>query len=882
MIIQLDSVITQIRRAVCILPQTTLEAHRFVSDLLPESVSNNLQIVGELCSDLAEIRHGAIGLSQALEGVRDLISACCIVLDIEQLTEMWLLDLVGQFSRHLSQSPRYATEFSASPSKQDNVLIYFLAHTRKELLGEMRLDDDSERWRLLCYLGYCGTRIGLDSSLATQQLADSDESSTAYGQVDHQAMESARAVELFIKYVPLAKFNGQIPTLAAPELIEYTITRIAKPAEGIARLETARRYLKWARALLSRSLLYRERRPTSLVENHRRRRKDEALSFDRDHVTTNTVDSDRRLDTSFTQEEPEGHDSDWAEAKAIEIEEGGSLHEYSPSLPPSTILSLRAGLSERARLFIPLSRIPIWHSSVLTQEVLGAILAYIVNRTAIEDMDVYQLGILCFVTTQIHFGFSADRLSQAEIGDSSFLALDRKPVPLMYKPEQGSFEIYPQGHDGNPVFGHVHLHRDGPYLPSAHSFSITVPSLIRSLLAHFLSLAPRVDNRLFTFSGKDGQPVSINRAVINEHLQPLKRRTGEKIDANRIGRSALIHLMAYSKNVPGKPLDELVAAFISGFIPRQWAAQAHYVNLSISEIQADYFQAIQASFARLCAVSRLQIESLGLGGQNCLDQFLLSDPLATDPTAQSSETRFGSPFVLRQEYARHYLHTLRGSLEDRTDPYLRFNRLTAYIALAMMWLTGMRPVELAFLTEEHIWPSRDDSEAMLCLRSKPNKHYEEWRTLLLSSPFGSLLKTYRKEVVSLFELLWKEGCNLFDLKQCRGNSLFFFIIGHRRKLVPLSTTWLRTVLRESSETHLGLPPFLGRMNSPRHFFSSTAVSLGLPRRIVDVLMGHQTRGREVLGRYSLMHFSEVLQAARHISGVIARQLDIEPLTEKPS
>ena len=79
--------------------------------------------------------------------------------------------------------------------------------------------------------------------------------------------------------------------------------------------------------------------------------------------------------------------------------------------------SLRAGLSERARLLVPLGRIPRWHSNVLTQEALGAILAYIINQTSIEDMDAYQLGILCFVMTQIHFGFSGDRLSEAEIDE---------------------------------------------------------------------------------------------------------------------------------------------------------------------------------------------------------------------------------------------------------------------------------------------------------------------------------------------------------------------------------------------------------------------------------------------------------------------------------
>lgn len=876
----LDSIINPIRAALRLPAEASSEARRFVIDLLPGSASGDLQLVGALCADLAEIRHGAIGLSWALEGIQDLVSACCVILDIEQPTEMYLLDLVNEFGRHLFQSSRNDTRFSVLPSKKDNVLIYFFAQTRKEVLGERGPDDESERWRVLCYLGYLGTRIGLDSSVATQQITGPNESSASYGRVDHQAMESARAVELFIKYAPLHGFEGQFPTVVAPELIEHTIIGIARHAEGIRRFETAKRYQKWAHALLSRSFLHRGRRSTGVIKKPQPRNKVETSLFTCDQVDRRMSNSDIRPSASLTKGVPGVDDFVWTETKTTEIEEGGSPHEYAPPLPPSAALSLRAGLSERARLFIPLGRVPIWDSSVLTQETLGTILAYVINRTSIEAMDAYQLGIFCFVITQVHFGFSSDRLSRAKIKNSSWVERDRNLSPLIYEPEQGRFDIYPQGHDGSPVFGHAPLHDDGFYLSGSHSFTLAVPTLVRRLLNRFLSLAPRVDNSLFTFLGKDGEPLAINTETVNAHLQPLKHLIREKIEANRLGRSALIHLTAYGRNAQGNALDELLMAFISGFIPRQWAAQAHYVNLPVSRIQADYLYGIKHTFERLCEVSRLQIESLGVGNLNCLNPFFTTEPKADDTAPQPIEVRFGSPFVPRQEDARNYLHTLRSSLEGRADPYLRFNRLTGYIALVMMFVTGMRPVELATLTEERVWPSKDESEATLCLRSKPNKTYEEWRALLLPFPFGSLLKTYREEVTSLLELMWREGGTVYDLKQCRRDSFFFFVIGQRRRLIPLSTAYLRTVLREESETHLRLPAFLWRMNSPRHFFSSTAAGMGIPRILIDILMGHQTRGREVLGRYSLTLYEEVLQAARQISGVIARQLAIEPLAEQ--
>lgn len=319
----LDSAITQIRTALCLPAEAAPEARRFVTDLLPGPASGDLQMVGELCADLAEIRHGAIGLSQALEGIRDLVSACCVILDIEQPTELRLLDLVNEFGRHLSQSLRHGTEFSVSPNKKDNVLIYFLAQTRKELLGARGQDNAGERWKALCYLGYRATRIGLDSSVATQKITESDEDSVSYGHVDHQAMESARAVELFIKYVPLRGFEGQILTVVAPELIEYTIIEVAKRAEGIKRLETAKRYQKWDHTLLSQSSLHRGRRPTRVVKEPQRRNKVEVSLFGCDHVGLSTSGSDIRPATSLTEREPGGDDFAWTETKTIK-QSGGS------------------------------------------------------------------------------------------------------------------------------------------------------------------------------------------------------------------------------------------------------------------------------------------------------------------------------------------------------------------------------------------------------------------------------------------------------------------------------------------------------------------------------------------------------------------------------
>jgi integrase len=873
---QFEEVIKRIRTELCLTPRATEESTQFVADLVAGPLLDIIKIAYELFADMAEVRHGTRGIALAVDGIGDLIRACCIAFDIELDAEIQLFDSLVSFKSHLRKLPSHINDFSTTPRKKDNVIIYFLVHTRNGLIRQTESTDGANRWRDVCLVGFLGTRMGLNSSVATQNHTQGNGGSPKYGSVDHQAKDSARAVEIFIKHVALSKINPRTPHIVASSLIEHTISKIAKEAEGLRREYTVERYVRWTCVLLNRSLLNRQRRVGTIDQQELPPGETELIEIAKDPAPEAFVPvSDQEscaIEVGAVIDDPS-----WLATKGVEIEEGASPYEFTPLPTPSDILSLRAGLRERSYLFRPLGWTPVWQSNVLTQETLGTILAYLINNTPIERMEAIQLGVLCFIVVQIHFGFSGDRLAEAKLGHSSCGGSSKELSRLAYNKEHGTFQIYPEGHDGDAVFANAGIHTNAPYLSGAESLKLIAPQLIKWLLNRFLSLTERANDRLFAFFTNDGLSVVLDPVTINQRLKPLKEILSQKVDVNRIGRSAVLHLATYGKVEQHRTLDELIIAFVSGFIPRHLAAQAHYVNLSIRRIQIDYSHAVQSTFERLCEVSRGQSETLGFEGLSRLKQFCPPYPVTGGSSMHTVEERYGSPFVPQTEDVRAYLGILRKSLEASPDRYLRFNQLTAYVALALMFVSGMRPIEVALLTDDRIWLLQDGSEGLICAKSKPNREYDEWRAVVIPSPFGSLFKTYRLEAARMLELMYEEGLQVGSVQQDFNGSFFFFIVGQRRKVVRLTTQTLRSLLREGPGGELKMGSFLWRLNSPRHLYGTTALQMGFPRRIIDELMGHQTRGREMLGRYSLSFLTELKHAAQRISETIAEQLNISPL-----
>ena len=75
--------------------------------------------------------------------------------------------------------------------------------------------------------------------------------------------------------------------------------------------------------------------------------------------------------------------------------------------------------------------------------------------------------------------------------------------------------------------------------------------------------------------------------------------------------------------------------------------------------------------------------------------------------------------------------------------------------------------------------------------------------------------------------------------------------------------------------NLELDDFVWKTNAARHSFRSTAMRLGVPGKIIDALMGHLTRGRETLGRFSMHDRADERRWAELLAAHIADELAIE-------
>lgn len=106
-----------------------------------------------------------------------------------------------------------------------------------------------------------------------------------------------------------------------------------------------------------------------------------------------------------------------------------------------------------------------------------------------------------------------------------------------------------------------------------------------------------------------------------------------------------------------------------------------------------------------------------------------------------------------------------------------------------------------------------------------------------------------------------------------GDALFFYL---RRSLAPVKiiTDGLLELVKDYS--YLELPPYPWQLNSARHFYRTTAVNeLGVPERIVNALLGHQSTGVESLGLYSSYdRFDEAIFACE-ISRCIWNKLGLD-------
>lgn len=248
------------------------------------------------------------------------------------------------------------------------------------------------------------------------------------------------------------------------------------------------------------------------------------------------------------------------------------------------------------------------------------------------------------------------------------------------------------------------------------------------------------------------------------------------------------------------------------------------------------------------------------------------DAAKISANGENGGARVGSPFVPVPEKFADYLNNLFAAANETGDFVLRHNRTTALAALSLMTLTGLRPMELSFITHRHLNLSFG-SPTVLPVIAKINQRHTEWRALEIAPEVVDVLRAYQS-----FSLETRRAAYLLteftgaEIDARLGDNLFFYL---RRSLAPVKITTRGLAELVKDYSYLELPRYLWRLNSPRHLYRTTAATeLGVPERIINSLLGHQSSGAESLGLYSAYDRSEEAFYSREISRCISEKLNL--------
>lgn len=246
------------------------------------------------------------------------------------------------------------------------------------------------------------------------------------------------------------------------------------------------------------------------------------------------------------------------------------------------------------------------------------------------------------------------------------------------------------------------------------------------------------------------------------------------------------------------------------------------------------------------------------------------------PDFVKAQKRFGSFYVPKNSAAKNYLFPLKEFIENCSNPIQKFNCQSAFTALLLMYLTGMRAVEVGRLDLNSFYQT-DKEDIVFIVDGKSNRYFDEYRIAYLDAAYSLIIKKYQENTQKILDQIYNEFAVFPSVAaQERNNKLFFFLT-ENGEILEFTSAEFNRKLKNDFPLYGNIPVYKFRINAPRQFFATAAADLGISRRLIDSLMGHTSRGREPLFRFSDLAFEEIKSASREVSGKIADLLDFNKL-----
>ena len=865
------------------------KASEFAAELMLPGDDDKTKNCFELFFDLVDAGFNVQGLIGALEGLKATLEAGVNKFGFDN---QFAGEIQTAFAIFESRVRNRQEKYGGKPIQNKNIIIYFLSERRNQIL---KLPDGVVRLQKLGLIGYLAHRAALTSSIESQRKLwdERNNASTSADSFipihDHQPQEAARALIKVLLCLSLEAQNQEVPINLSETAVEQAMNAALNTGKSF--YSSYGDYLRWAKTLFAGKHLNRHHvKPPSDQPSVRKSgssaRKDAALpqvlteeqrrqqqtNFDRLYQEYERANPKTERDIAREKELKR-----WKLDALRQISDGSAPDELTPSPKQSEIRSMRAGFASRGRSQRVSGWTPPWDKTVITQEMLGVLLAHLYNEVlsdadAPDHSSASQLvarQLLIFVAVQICFGFAPHFLIDARVAEQQTEPTPTDETPLIYN--AGHFYIKPRKYDGKPLFGTGDEMLADIYRLGGHTLKVPVAPFLKNLIEQHIKSAPPGTGHLFFSVNAAGESTQLKINNFDQPLSVAAMRLRENLNPSAIARSAAIHLIAAGR------LDDVLAVLIRGYVPRLWGAQGHYDHFSSSFLAKSYNAAQQLGWTRTKDKSRQLTALLNLPSLTDFKNYCSSlaasqrPPASLDSSAALLMT--GSSSVPVTTKLSGYLTHLKSLAETAAAPISRFNCATAFSALSLMALTGIRATEAQSLTGKSFYA--ENGEATLAIKGKPNRYFDEWRFSFLPAPFGEkLLLDYLSRAAEIKKYLVNEaGAYPARILAEQNNSLFFFVNDSGR-IVPLTSKNLKRKLHQEIPAEYANVSFCWKINSLRHLFATTALELRIPRPLIDSLSGHTTRGREPLSPYSFVPANKIKSTAAQVAQQIATRLNL--------
>lgn len=424
-----------------------------------------------------------------------------------------------------------------------------------------------------------------------------------------------------------------------------------------------------------------------------------------------------------------------------EINEGAAPSEVLDLLenPPAYLAS--EGSASRTGYHTDYLNLPEWSGDTITPEICGLLDTWINHENAVLEPTA-QLKFSIYLEFLFVYGFAARALCNAMIDPKGIIKTqcfdnNVKNLPVIWIDDDRVYVRPVRAGSNESIFGKPLKDESHLYRPSSNYFSLP---LTRNLKQKLNALSEENANHALAMENSTHSPepyyvfskpgikrnnqehlsVKDFNIMLRDFNSEFRRLvTVQRLERGR--RSILIRILSAQSHLTD---------FVSGEMPFGSVSPSFYTSYTSTKIE-NYVTENAFLFLKLItdAAQPRALSNLADSTPNKINT-QISERLQFISQTMSENSFVGSPFFPLQKVLSEYLMKLYDLLEDRsTDWTIRHNRLTAYVVLILMLLTGMRPMELENLFIGKL--NLDASAGLLPVAAKVNLAHQEWR----ASPF---------------------------------------------------------------------------------------------------------------------------------------------------